>query len=670
MALLAAPLAAQSLTVAVGDSARVTVASGARVAIPLRVALPPAGSALTLASLSGTLAWGAGRLTLDSIRGAPGTGFTQTANTGAAATGSAALSYFSGTRLMASGALATAWFTAGSPGGTRVQFTPTAAGSEGGASILGHLATRDLAVCVPRTGRWGDVTGDAVVTIVDAQQVARFAVGLAVTGPEQVTERGDVTADGRVDVLDAQQVARFSAGLSAASRINTALSASPEVAAVTLAPEPVPAMLAGRTVALAPRLWDAAGGERTGCAEVTYASSAPAVATVNAAGLVTGVAVGTAIITAAAGGRAATTPVTISRPFVLAENGVTVRCPLAAVGDSGVVNGVTYTRRSEAQLRALVAARQYAAVSTTCTTGITSLRQLFRGAATFNAPLATWDVSGVTDMAELFADAPLFNQPLAAWDVSRVANMGGMFARAAAFNQPIGNWDVGAVTHMSGMFDGASAFNRPLERWSVRAVRNMAGMFRNARAFNQPLEGWDVSGVIDMSVMFSGATAFNQPLAAWNVASVLDMSFMFWGTQAFNRPLAAWDVGQVRSMRAMFQNAAAFNQPIGGWNVGRVTDLGWMFARAAQFNQELGGWNVGSVETMERMFAGSPFNRDIGGWNVRTVADMTEMFAEATAFNQDLGRWCVTRIAAAPTGFDAGAPQWTRARPRWGTCPG
>jgi hypothetical protein len=99
--------------------------------------------------------------------------------------------------------------------------------------------------------------------------------------------------------------------------------------------------------------------------------------------------------------------------FYLADNGVTVLCPAAAVGDTGVVDGVTYTKRDRAALDALVAASPTDEVelARSCTTGVTNLSELFGDAnggskvsdpTTFNPDLSSWDVSSVTDMNGMF----------------------------------------------------------------------------------------------------------------------------------------------------------------------------------------------------------------------------------------------------------------------------
>jgi hypothetical protein len=99
--------------------------------------------------------------------------------------------------------------------------------------------------------------------------------------------------------------------------------------------------------------------------------------------------------------------------FFLADNGVTVLCPEAEVGDAREVNGVLYTKRDRAALDALVTATptDEDQLARSCTTGVTDMSELFAGAlgskvsdlATFNPDLSSWDVSSVTDMSFMFA---------------------------------------------------------------------------------------------------------------------------------------------------------------------------------------------------------------------------------------------------------------------------
>jgi len=380
--------------------------------------------------------------------------------------------------------------------------------------------------------------------------------------------------------------------------------------------------------------------------------------------------------------------------FHLAPNGVTVKCESAAVGSTGVVNGVEFTRRSRDELYALVAARSYDVLPTTCTSGITDMHGLFDRAFEFNEPIGAWDVSDVTNMRDMFRLARYFNQPIGAWDVSAVTNMSGMFALNSAFNQPIGGWDVSAVTDMSLMFSAARRFDQPIGSWNVSAVTNMSGMFMSADVFNQPIGAWDVSAVTNMNSLFMEALFFNQPIGAWDVSAVTTMREMFvsayafnqsidsWDVSAvtnmmgmfvwagFNQPIGSWDVSAVTTMQRMFASAENFNQPIGDWDVSAVTNMSGMFGQAMVFNQPIGAWDVSAVTDMSAMFSlTDAFNQPIDAWDVSSVRNMTGMFQRATAFNQDLSHLCVPQLPSIPASFDSGAIAWTTARPVWGTCP-
>ena len=302
-------LAAQSVGVNVGDSAHVIVPPSAKLAVPVSVDLSSAG-ALNLASLQAGVTWGASQLTFDSIRVAPGSGFTLTPNPASVASGSLTLNAFSATALAASGPLFNLYFTAGaSSGGTHVALTPTVAATDMAQDLLMQLAVRNVDVCVATRGLWGDVTDDGTVNIVDAQQIARFSVGLSVANPTALASRGDVTADGTVNIIDAQQIARFSVALSAAVRVNaTWLSVAP-VATVAVAPAG-DTLVVGQAVGLAAALQDSTTASVAGCYPVTWTSSDTTVAKVSSAGLVTGMGPGTATITATSGGKNATATVT------------------------------------------------------------------------------------------------------------------------------------------------------------------------------------------------------------------------------------------------------------------------------------------------------------------------------------------------------------------------
>jgi surface protein len=176
----------------------------------------------------------------------------------------------------------------------------------------------------------------------------------------------------------------------------------------------------------------------------------------------------------------------ISTLFYRNDNSITCMCPNAAIGDTGDVNGITYTRRELDDITALNAA-------TTCTTGITDMTGLFADEASFNGDISSWDTSSVTDMSNMFAAASSsFNQDIGNWDVSKVTNMTRMFYLASVFNQDIGNWDTSSVTNMTRQFQGCGAFNQDLSGWCVSNFSSQPGYFKsgtNAWVLPQPVWG-------------------------------------------------------------------------------------------------------------------------------------------------------------------------------------
>ncbi|MDB4908589.1 MAG: metalloendopeptidase containing Ig-like domain [Gemmatimonadetes bacterium] len=311
--LLPSIVGAQTITLKAGSSPTMSVAPGAKFAVPVIVDISAAG-AVHIASFQTGMTWGSGRLTLDSLRTQAGTDFSVTPNLANAASGSIVFNAFAANNITATQTVTNAWFTAGSAGGTRIALSPSAAGDELAANILASLIPSGLDVCVATPGKWGDVNDDGNVNIIDAQQIARSSVGLSVLNAAALAARGDVTADGNVNIIDAQQIARFSVSLSAAARINTNLFTPPTVASIALTPNTPQNLAVGATTTLVAAPKDAGNVDLTGCAQVTYSSTNPAIATVNAGGTITGIANGVVTITATS----------VTQPGVTASISVTV----------------------------------------------------------------------------------------------------------------------------------------------------------------------------------------------------------------------------------------------------------------------------------------------------------------------------------------------------------
>ncbi|MDA9803616.1 BspA family leucine-rich repeat surface protein [Flavobacteriaceae bacterium] len=278
----------------------------------------------------------------------------------------------------------------------------------------------------------------------------------------------------------------------------------------------------------------------------------------------------------------------LAQDFYLNSNGVTCMCPDAAVGDTGVVNGITYTKRIIDQITTTNA-------TTTCTSGITEMYNIFE--PSFNQDISSWDVSSVTYMNSMFAGTD-FNQDISNWDVSNVTDMSGMF-QSASFNQFIGDWDVSNVTYMLNMFDSNVSFNQPIGDWDVSNVTNMGYMFFDS-SFNQPIGNWDVIDVTNMENMFA-LTDFNQDISNWDVSSVTYMNDMFFDSSFFNQDISNWqfnadvnltsfitlsglDINNYDSLLAAFSNQNLLDKELNALNLtycnvsardDLITNKGW-----------------------------------------------------------------------------------------------
>jgi prepilin-type N-terminal cleavage/methylation domain-containing protein len=136
----------------------------------------------------------------------------------------------------------------------------------------------------------------------------------------------------------------------------------------------------------------------------------------------------TAITVKSAGGSA---NAAVAAGFQLAANGITITCYGMEDGDTGVINGVTYTKRSRTMI----------AVDSNRT------------------PAATSCTSGITDMKDMFFNAALgFNADISHWDTSNVTNMNGILSNNRSFTQDLSNWVTNNVKTNAGWKDGTSSW--------------------------------------------------------------------------------------------------------------------------------------------------------------------------------------------------------------------
>ena len=87
----------------------------------------------------------------------------------------------------------------------------------------------------------------------------------------------------------------------------------------------------------------------------------------------------------------------------IASNGVTVRCPGVDYGGTFELNGVTYTRRTRAQLDVIVGnSASWNELPKTCTTGVDDMSELFKDVTTINADISSWDTAAVRTMRDMW----------------------------------------------------------------------------------------------------------------------------------------------------------------------------------------------------------------------------------------------------------------------------
>ena len=284
-------------------------------------------------------------------------------------------------------------------------------------------------------------------------------------------------------------------------------------------------------------------------------------------------------------------------------------------------------------------------VSSWDVSNVTNMESMFSGASLFNSDLSGWNTSKVTNIREMFAGAVAFNSDLSSWDVSKVTSMYRVFYIATSFNGDVSTWDVSNVTTMADMFYRAQRFNQDISSWDVSNVTTLQYMFREARDFNSDLSSWDVSNVTSMGGMFWNAREFTSDLSNWNVSNVTNFSYMFDYAQKFTSDLSSWDVSKAISMNAMFAGATLFTSDLSGWSIDNVTNMASMFSDSRKFTSDLSGWNINKVTNTAGMFYGATlFTSDLSGWDVSNVTDMNSMFREARSFTSDLSSWNVSNV--------------------------
>jgi uncharacterized protein YjdB len=195
-----------------------------------------------------------------------------------------------------------------------VTITATAGGKSGTSAITVDPASPVPVASVEVSPATANVqVGAAVQLTAVARDAAGNALpGRAITWSSGSTGIATVSESGLVTGVAAGEatITATSEGISGSATVTVTTAPPPPVASVSVAPATASVQV-GATVQLAATLRDAAGNVLTG-RTVTWTTSAGGVATVSATGLVTGVAVGGATITATSEGKSGTAAITVT----------------------------------------------------------------------------------------------------------------------------------------------------------------------------------------------------------------------------------------------------------------------------------------------------------------------------------------------------------------------
>ena len=364
----------------------------------------------------------------------------------------------------------------------------------------------------------------------------------------------------------------------------------------------------------------------------------------------------------------------------------TCKCPQATVGDTSVINGVTYTAVDNSTIAGEIANGNV----NLCTTLVTNMgtntadseASNFFNNNSFNQNISFWDTSNVTNMMSMFFQTTEFNGDIGNWDTSKVISMEAMFIESS-FNNDIGNWNTSNVENMFIMFALTSNFNQDIGNWDTSRVTNMESMFFEATAFNQDLTGWCVTNITSEPSEFgfnSALTDANKPI--WGTcpdSTNTTSDKIYFENNTCKCPQATvgdtavingvtYTVVDDATIKDQFANNnfnlcttlvttmagelpdnnffgdSSFNYDIGFWDTSNVTDMSSTFVASAEFNQDISSWNTSSVVITGHMFDGATsFNQDIGSWNISNAVSIRYMFANSN-FNQDIGSWDTSKV--------------------------
>ena len=180
----------------------------------------------------------------------------------------------------------------------------------------------------------------------------------------------------------------------------------------------------------------------------------------------------------------------------------------------------------------------YGPVSDWCVKNINDFEGLFAFMTNFNEDVSGWDVSQGKSMGRVcHAWRPLDHFSLFLCCCIAVTTMRDAFKGASSFNQDLTSWVMSSVTDITGMFEDAVSFSK--YRCKALAATILGSLSTNSFVSIRPIDGavdtWMFSpSLTRMDRLFAGS-AFNSHIEGWDVSRVVSMEAMFWRCTSFNQ---------------------------------------------------------------------------------------------------------------------------------------
>ena len=354
--------------------------------------------------------------------------------------------------------------------------------------------------------------------------------------------------------------------------------------------------------------------------KITWSSSDESIATVDADGVVTGVAEGEVVITAKCGGISANWSVMVESTAMEASidweyttddttGTITLTEYIGASNDVVVYNQYTANGKNyshvvlgESKLQGVLlgdnqgwaptgpfigSAKRGSISSITLKRNVElpeNSSYMLNSCSSLSALIMDGsNTKSAVNMSSFICSGNLVELDVSNWDTSNVTNMAGMFSGCSALaTLDASNWDTGNVTDMRNMFFRCEAITViDASGWETSSVKNMSGMFRFCtNLIDAKVSEWDTSSVTDIGYIFGNCQSIEAlDISNWNTSAVTTMDHAFYDcTLLKSLDVSGWNTSAVKNMNGVFALDSSFTEiNVSGWDTSSVTNMGGIF---------------------------------------------------------------------------------------------